>query len=442
MKHQGFNYNLTVRSALSYCWGGPQPVITTCRNAQDNTDGILFSSLPKTIQDAIFVTSELGIRYLWVDCLCIIQDDPEDVAREISLMAQIFEQAFVTISAASAASVHEGFLSNQNTLLGTALRVSLETPDSDMVTVLVEREQRTRDPANDPINLRAWTLQEHILASRMLIYGTEELWWTCESSITHSKGEEDLYRFSSSQETHRRSLDYWRSVVHDYSRRFLTYPNDKLPALAGIAAHFSRSSRAKYLAGLWDIDLLGDLMWCSNRSGISRPVAQRAPSWSWASVDGEVHHNWCPLINGEYAAHVEYCYTTPVLLSSPFGRIDTTRSALRITGELTPVIWLGDRKYIYVTMPVEQVDGTTGVRTAPEDMLVRVGRTQADAMETLPAEGGYTTVWVLPIMKEPTRGLLLLHLRDDEYRRVGLVLWMRDGKSYSSGAERRTISIR
>ncbi|KAF2623385.1 HET-domain-containing protein, partial [Macroventuria anomochaeta] len=276
--------------ALSYCWGGPQPITTRQDNAQDHTNGIVFSELPKTLQDAIFVTSELGMRYLWVDCLCIIQDDPEDVAREISLMAQIFEQAYVSISAASAASVHEGFLANQNAPVGTAVPVTFNFPDSDMTPLLIERVERTRDPANDPINLRAWTLQEHILAPRMLVYSTEELWWQCESSVTHSKGqEEDLYYFSSKLEKHRRSLDYWRSIVQDYSRRFLTYSNDKLPALAGIAARFSRTSSARYFAGLWDIDLLGELMWCSSRSDISRPATQRAPSWSWASVDGEVH---------------------------------------------------------------------------------------------------------------------------------------------------------
>ena len=66
--------------------------------------------LPKTIQDAIFVTHELGLRFLWVDTFCIVQDDEEEKAREISNMDRIFSEAEITIAAARASHVYEGFL--------------------------------------------------------------------------------------------------------------------------------------------------------------------------------------------------------------------------------------------------------------------------------------------------------------------------------------------
>jgi hypothetical protein len=72
--------------------------------------GIPASELPKSLGNAIIATRKLGLRYLWIDSLCIVQDDKKDKAEEISEMPQIYQNAYVTISAASAANCHDGFL--------------------------------------------------------------------------------------------------------------------------------------------------------------------------------------------------------------------------------------------------------------------------------------------------------------------------------------------
>jgi hypothetical protein len=429
---------LTTSSALSYCWGGQQPVVTIHHTAQDHTDGIVFSRLPQTIQDAAVAAVKLGIRYLWVDCLCIIQDDLEDVTREIALMAQTFENAFVTISAASAASVHEGFLYRRNRSQDTLLELPFETSEPTPARILVERIDQAQDPATDPINLRAWTLQEHILATRMLVYSTERLWWTCqESEASHAREQDDNkdIQFVPSQrksDPERYTLRYWRSIVRDYSRRFLTYSNDKLPAIAGIAARYNQVFEGKYLAGLWESSLLSELMWCSDRSDITRPLVQRAPSWSWASVDGEVHHNWCPDNRVSYAPFVEHCYTTPVSLASPYGHVDTTRSVLRLRSEIARVAWCADKQYIHNTAPQAKTD----------HYRTRVGTVQPDAADELPVLDGKTIVWVLPIVTNPIRGLLLYQVDNSEFRRVGLVTRMLDEAFFAKTCEVRTINIR
>lgn len=144
-------------ASLSYCWGGLQPLTTTRATAQDFTDGIVFSKLPKTLQDAMIVTSQLGLRYIWVDALCILQDDPEDVSREISRMAQIFQGAFVTISAAKSASVHDGFLSTYRLQhRDPPLKLPFQPLDATPGSIIVERVHRAYNHAHDPINLRAW----------------------------------------------------------------------------------------------------------------------------------------------------------------------------------------------------------------------------------------------------------------------------------------------
>jgi Heterokaryon incompatibility protein (HET) len=63
---------------------------------------------PKTLSDAIKVCREIGMRYIWIDALCIVQDDPKDKAREIGQMGRIYKDATLTIMAASAKTVHEG----------------------------------------------------------------------------------------------------------------------------------------------------------------------------------------------------------------------------------------------------------------------------------------------------------------------------------------------
>jgi hypothetical protein len=143
--------------ALSYCWGGQQPVTMTSSTAQDITDGILVSVLPKTLQDAIVVTHKLGLRYLWVDALCIIQDSPQDLNREIAKMAETFQGAFITISAASASSVHQGFLRDRQWRSSICLQLPYESGTATNGSVLIEQERRTYDSSEDPINLRAWT---------------------------------------------------------------------------------------------------------------------------------------------------------------------------------------------------------------------------------------------------------------------------------------------
>jgi hypothetical protein len=100
-------------AALSYVWGGPQAFCTLQSNVGSHSSNISLSTLPQTIQDAVLCAHKLGLKYLWVDSLCIIQDSTEDREREISRMAQIYKNAFVTISAARAKGCHEGFLKTE-----------------------------------------------------------------------------------------------------------------------------------------------------------------------------------------------------------------------------------------------------------------------------------------------------------------------------------------
>jgi hypothetical protein len=97
-------------AALSYCWGNKKQVTTTTNNLQQHKSILYFKDLLETVKDAITVASKLGFRRLWIDSLCIIQDDDGDKAREISKMPLIYSQATITIAASHPKSVHDGFL--------------------------------------------------------------------------------------------------------------------------------------------------------------------------------------------------------------------------------------------------------------------------------------------------------------------------------------------
>jgi hypothetical protein len=96
--------------ALSYCWGKTQALTTTSKNKDKMMSGIPLSTCPETIQDAILACRELKCRYLWIDALCIIQDDPEDWAAEASKMGDIYRNSWVTLVAEAATNTSQGFL--------------------------------------------------------------------------------------------------------------------------------------------------------------------------------------------------------------------------------------------------------------------------------------------------------------------------------------------
>jgi hypothetical protein len=141
--------------ALTYCWGKTQNFITTLENLEGLKERIPWEKLPQTIKDAITVTRRLGIRYFWVDALCIIQDSPEDWEAESMRMADVYGGAFLTISAASGPDVHHG-LTRQT--VGSKPEYPLQS---------------------DPLYSRAWALQERILSPRILIFGSDQIYWEC-----------------------------------------------------------------------------------------------------------------------------------------------------------------------------------------------------------------------------------------------------------------------
>ncbi|EIW52281.1 HET-domain-containing protein, partial [Trametes versicolor FP-101664 SS1] len=344
--------------ALSYVWGEEQPHQTTTSNVSAYSAGIDAFLLPQTIRDAISVTRTLGFQYLWVDSLCIVQDSDEDKLHELGRMHLIYRYAYFTIIAASAERVSDGFLQHRRANHDITLPF-LYAPTSTLGEVYVCPTYTRADNminnyshAWEPISARGWCLQEYLMSPRSLIYTSQTLQFRCQTTTqniggaVHEAGDErrlpDKLFLADAPPAARISKEWldvrkaWMSVVEDYTRRTVGVSADKLVACGAIATEFQRVLCTDYLAGLWRDTLLIDLLWHKEEGAdIPRPSAYRAPSWSWAAVDGKValgHGLWLgmrPSADSGPVAEVVRCEVTLEDTALPFGQVTSGTLTLR-----------------------------------------------------------------------------------------------------------------
>jgi hypothetical protein len=301
--------------ALSHRWGGATIAMTTKSNYSKYQKSVPTAVLCKTFLDAIEVTRSLNCRFLWIDSLCIIQDSAEDWAQESARMADVYSQAHLTLSASCATSGDTGleqvpppeikvevpYYGRDNQRRGSFFVSNRRISEFDLEVV------------DGPLNERGWTLQERLLSQRIIHFGKTQTFWECQSTTKSehlardqvsvdrygghtSRGftaELSSFHWHSPTSLSKRDgkatgYAIWYSMLEHYTRRELTYGEDKLPAVSGLARRFADRKEVNYIAGLWQDDLPIGLLWraASGRRPLSRPQIARAPSWSWASLDG------------------------------------------------------------------------------------------------------------------------------------------------------------
>jgi hypothetical protein len=173
--------------ALSYVWGGRQPFLTRSANIAEHMAEIEVATLPHTLQDAVHVTRAIGLRYLWIDALCIIQDSTKDKATEIGLMNQYYRNAFCVIAATMSKVVTEGFLmpnlfgplsfnlppaDNNTPQADFKHQVPFFSPDGEARFLILEANPPIYNAKDAPVNRRCWALQERLLCPRILRFTT------------------------------------------------------------------------------------------------------------------------------------------------------------------------------------------------------------------------------------------------------------------------------
>ena len=321
--------------ALSYAWGSSRFLTTVKANLKSHCEvGISFQSLPSTFKDAVFVTRALKYRHLWIDALCIIQDDDADWQEQYPRMTELYRDAVLTISATSSRGVDSGFLrrptANEATLKVGSYHHSKGPGFGDLLIRTRNDVERFGQNAINAahLNTRGWTFQERLMSTAVVHYTDEEIVWECNDA---PRNETKGFEFSQDSISQRiktaltgsidrqclfpldlvpypRTIrcpsnrvdiswaeiyDAWMLWVIRYTKRNLTFPKDRLPAIAGLAKVFSLRFGLTYKAGLWRESLPAGLLWfrvptLDESESVKSERSLCAPSWSWASLSGAV----------------------------------------------------------------------------------------------------------------------------------------------------------
>ncbi|KAI5458928.1 heterokaryon incompatibility protein-domain-containing protein [Mariannaea sp. PMI_226] len=309
---------------LTHRWGPVNHIILTKDTYPRLLEGLHLSALPQVFQDAISVCCHMGIGHIWIDSLCIFQgkDNIEDWQREASLMKDVYSNSFCNISAADASDCSQSLFNSRDPGLLNPQLVELTLVASHgMATterfVLSDYHFWKSEVSNAVVNKRGWVLQERFLAPRILHFGRQQLLWECREkdaaeiypdglppalSTSSDAGFKQLdpseyvgrvsrYRHNNTDGSSAPHL-LWARIVELYTASTLTDPCDKLIACSGIVKMMTEVIQDSYVAGMWRRYLEGELLWVvqgNHQPGRwTRPREYRAPTWSWASIDGPI----------------------------------------------------------------------------------------------------------------------------------------------------------
>lgn len=298
--------------------------------------------LPLTFKDGIDITRKLGLGYLWIDALCIIQDSEDDWLKESALMSSVYGGSTITIAASSAQDSSQGCFLKPSYFSG-GLRARITDGGRQRVQDFRSQDVYDRSTFKTHLGTRAWALQEKMLPPRTVHFSDRGAFWECRMTLANEYLPDGFPKQLVSPLVRRKGKFewLWPRIVRLYSAANLTFPKDKLPALSGIAKLGYDETGDQYLAGLWRRQIEEQLCWRRVRS--SHPMERppwRAPTWSWASIDGEV--SWISLQQGILEtryAHVLDSSTTQYG-HDPFGQV--TSGVVRLacstmaTGYLNP----------------------------------------------------------------------------------------------------------
>ncbi|CVK98890.1 related to protein TOL [Fusarium mangiferae] len=320
--------------ALSYRWGNDLPLKLTQNTLGDFIKGYPISKLPDTLQDAVRISRNLGFKFIWIDALCIVQDDENDWVEQSALMADIYQHSSLNLCAADSAGCGSGMVEMAAPHLmeiTTAVTQSADTGSRETV-VLVGGPISTAIIDWDRCGLlsRGWVFQEGLCSPRGLYVSRRHgLFWDCGAMIDMIDRRESIstgdFDHAFNPRTERRSFlsltknanrhsmavrDFsftWYDWMELYTSRYLTRKTDRLPAVAGMASYVASLSGMKYKAGLWEEDILRGLMWRRGSSRHAKRVPGGAPTWSWASITGPVYYDEFFTMRVNHRGKIDHC---------------------------------------------------------------------------------------------------------------------------------------
>jgi hypothetical protein len=317
--HTNLESRISPYLTLSHCWGDAKFPTLTEQSIPQLVRGVATSMLPRSFQEAIRLTVILGTQYIWIDSLCILQDSVDDWRQESSVMGEVYRNALCNLAATGAANATEGLCFERDPSMSAPaiVRSRWDGISNEDWILYDDSIVYPRELLEGPLLSRGWVIQERVLAPRIIHFGSRQLYWQCQhyqacetypsglppsimnlhsrwldSNVVQSILNPAPWSSSTREDA---VLKLWDNIVGAFCRCDLTREEDKLVAVSGIAKFIqSRYPGLKYFAGMWQKGLPESLLWLVfelkqvNGEPSRRAKLYRAPSWSWASVDGKI----------------------------------------------------------------------------------------------------------------------------------------------------------
>ncbi|KAL6412100.1 hypothetical protein AUP68_04482 [Ilyonectria robusta] len=429
---------------LSHCWGKQQIIVTKKGNVAKHMDEILWGQLSATFQDAIDFSCRIGVEFIWIDSLCIIQDSTADWEKEAVKMASYYSNADLTIAASAAKDGSIGLFPR-----GSKTDEALELRGKDaqgrpyhlVARTAIDHPFDVEDDEFDhfPLTKRGWVFQEHILSRRFLHFGVRELVWECHSSThcqcsmipaaprsDHSTNQVlSAAKYGLETKDVRKRRQLWYENVESMMNLDFTYATDRLAATAGVATLLAKGYKGRYLAGLWEDSLVADLCWAMMENGERPDELKKVPSWSWGSVSGGLATLWCQSDISDPS----------VTMAAKVVKIDCQPDPPSFIGALTRGILTLEGKMVTGFMKIEETKGgvkqSLSIGTGPKLETFREGWFfNADSQNFWKHSAKGANVHLLEMTRKVAQGqkLLAIYLvlqphkdKGGSFQRIGLL---------------------
>ena len=460
--------------ALSHCWGSREKwprCLTTNANYESQLRHIAWDTLPRTFRDTAIFARKIGLGYIWIDSICIIQGDEKDWQRESTQMYSVYSNAYITFAALHAHDSHVGLFSRRapGSLVplltlgfqGKQYHVQAYSVPDERRDVEMQVDQRSSVDPYHPLLNRAWAFQERLVSPRVLFFGLEELIWACP---TGRACEEDTYspplwsevddlgiersgtfmhKYNTITDTPDEMATQWLRIVQSYNDMELSEPTDRLPAIAAIAQRFAQCDPDdEYICGLWEksihqgltlrFDMNENLTGPHIDFGPSAMVQSRyiAPSWSWASVQGRFYGEYwvtCPPSAEIVNVNLRY------MDNDQFGRV-APGSSITLKGRVLDCEWnlefdLDETLKTWQILSIPCTEGTLSCRFLRE-YATYSGLGQQEVIKVC--------LLLVGIGEEGAYGVLILRRisEDGHYFRLGVLNGVGDNAAFASGLTR------
>lgn len=297
---------------LSHCWGSAEFIKLSKDNLNSFSRKIPMSDLPKTFRESMLVARKLGLRYIWIDSLCIIQDDPDDWFNEASQMYKVYSNSMFNICATTAIESSQGLFTSRDPTRLQRCEANIPWYRDGGSFQILDMGMWNNQILNAPLNMRAWVVQEQLLSPRNIHFGPTQIFWECLETTTAEQFPHGMpkaipfFGQSARRQLHQSSYDSqneqqskalescWTEIVNRYAKAKFSHPEDRIIAFSGITRKFELMLSKKCDAGLWRDHILRDILWyvesCRQGDGTpsERPETYRAPSFSWMAVEGAI----------------------------------------------------------------------------------------------------------------------------------------------------------